>query len=451
MKACFINPPIRDFYYTSIRRQPLGILYLMSFLEQTGCQVSLINSHSLKKHLLPLPSEFSYLKKYLDSQDRMLSFPFKQYCHFGLSYDEIKCRIAASGADVFFISSSFTPYYEESDEIIAAVREVKPEAAVVIGGCHATLYPEYFLQDGGADFVIRGEGEEASAALLGCLETGDDLSRVPNLAYKKGSGTVMNEMRLIDDIDRLPFPARRFLVERDFKAYKRKAASMITSRGCPNRCGFCSARAVWRGSYRVRSVESVLAEVSECEGQFGVTMINFEDDNIFADRVRAAAILEGLVSMNEKSGARLDFTAMNGVSLEKIDEDIVGLMSRAGFRELNLSLMSHSADLQKKHARPFDSKGFARIAAAGRALGMNVRAYFILGLPGQTADEVRDTINFLKRLDVKLFPSVYYNVFSPKQEWKMQRSSAFYNETDELSRDDLVRLFNECRAIHTRS
>jgi len=445
MKTCFIVPPIRDFYYTSIRRQPLGILYIMSYLEKAGFEVSLINSHSLKKHPLPIPREFSYLRRYIDNPDPPLSFPFKQYYHFGLHYDELRRRIAASEAKVFFISSPFTPYYQETDEVIAAVRTVKPEATVVLGGCHATLYPEYYLQTGAADFVIQGEGEEGSAELLRCLESDNDLSRVPNLIYNNGAGIIRNEIRSAKDIDSLPFPAREFLGKRDYKAYRHKAVSMITSRGCPNRCGFCSARAVWGGGYRTRSVESVLAEIRECAERFGATMINFEDDNIFAERNRAASMLEGLIAFNQSSGASLDLTAMNGISLEELDEDIVKLMGRAGFRELNISLMSRSPKLQVRHGRPFDSVRFARAARSGRGLGMNVRAYFILGLPGQSADEVRDTVAFLKGLDVKIFPSVYYNIHAQQGQWKMQRSSAFYNETEELSRDDLVRLFNECR------
>jgi len=444
MKACFINPPIQDFYYTSIRRQPLGLLYIMSSLESAGFEVSFINSHSLKKHAIPLPEEFSYLVKYMKSSDPALSFPFRHYSHFGLSFAEIGQRIKRSDADIFFIPSLFTPYYQETDRVIAMVREERPEAFIVVGGYHASLYPEYYLRDC-ADFVIQGEGEEGAVALLRCLEADADLSQVQNLIRRDGRRIVRNERRVVADIDRLPHPARRFLAPRDFKAYRTRAASIITSRGCPNRCTFCTSRVIWGPERRERSVDSVLAEIRECVESLGVTMINFEDDNIFASESRAAALLEGLAAYQRQAGTRLDLTAMNGVSLEEIGEGIVKLMRRAGFRELNISLMSRSPELQEKHARPFDSAQFARIARAGQSLGMNVRAYFILGLPGQTRDEVRDTIEFLKRLGVSIFPSVYYNVNAPQSRWKMQRSSAFYNETAELSRDDLVRLFNECR------
>jgi radical SAM superfamily enzyme YgiQ (UPF0313 family) len=445
MKACFINPPIQDFYYTSIRRQPLGLLYIMASLETAGHEVSLINGHSLKRRAIPPPEEFSYLARYIGSGDSALKFPFTRYCHFGMSFDEIQKRIAQSHADVFFISCMFTPYYQESDRVIALARESAPGAIIVVGGYHAALHPEYYLQDGSADFVIQGEGEDGAVALLRALGSGSGLSRVPNLVRRDGHGTVRNERRIIHDIDRLPHPARQYLARRDFRAYRKRSAAMITSRGCPNRCSFCTSRIIWGEGQRVRSTHSVLAEIEQCVREFGATMINFEDDNIFSSPGRAEELLGGLIAYQAKSGIALDLAAMNGVSLEGMDEGTVELMWRAGFRELNISLMSHSGELQAAQERPFDSARFARLARAGRRAGMNVRAYFILGLPGQTAREVRHTIEFLKGLDVSIFPSVYYDVRAPQSQWKMQRSSSFYNETEDLPRDDLVRLFNECR------
>ncbi|OHD66866.1 MAG: hypothetical protein A2176_12420 [Spirochaetes bacterium RBG_13_51_14] len=418
----------------------------MASLAAAGFKTSFINGHSPRKRVINMPYEFQYLMKYREHPDPRLSFPFKNYCHFGMSFSEIEQRIRKTDADIFFIQSQFTPYHQESDRIMDLVKTIKPCARVVTGGCHATLYPEHCLSKAGADFVILGEGEESSVELLRCLDERGDLSQVPNLAYRNGSRVVSTQRRYADDIDRFPFPVRELLLERDFHVYRRKAAAMITSRGCPNRCGFCTVRVIWGADYRTRSAGSVVAEIIDCAERFGVTMINFEDDNLFASRDRATVLLEPLVTFRESSGFRLDLTAMNGVSLEGLDDDIVRLMNRAGFSELNISLMSHSPDLQRRHGRPFDSIQFARIAQAARKLGMNVRAYFILGLPGQTIEEVRETIAFLLDLGVRVFPSVYYDVLVPPDEWKMQRSSAFYTETVDMTRDDQVRLFNECRS-----
>lgn len=445
MRICLINPPIQDFYSTSIRRQPLGILYIISSIKSAGHNVSFINCHSPKKHKLPIPDEFSYLDKYISTSNPDLSFPFKNYYHFGLSFQEIEKQIKSTDADIYFISSLFTPYFQETDEIIHIIKRINPLSKIVVGGYHAALYPEYYLRNFEVDFVIEGEGEQSSVQLLDSLINNKDLLKVPNLAYLVKEGIIKTGKNNIKDINTIPFPSREYLRERDFKMYKTRAVSMITSRGCPNRCDFCTGKIIWGKSYRVRSIESVLSEIDDCIKQFDVKIINFEDDNIFALKSRAAELLKELYNYQRIHDIGLDFTAMNGISIEQLDEEILKLMKQAGFRELNISLVSYSEKLQKLYDRPFNSQKFADIANIAKGLGMNVRSYFILGLPGQTKEEIEDTINFLKGLDVKIFPSVYYNVNTPEDQWKMQRSSAFFNETEHLCRDDLFNLYNGIR------
>lgn len=444
MRACFINPPIQDFYSTSIRRQPLGLLYIMASVGAGGYDVSFINGHSPGKQEIPVPEDFRYLDRYRQSADPDLAFPFKRYRHFGLSFPEIERRVREAAPDIFFISSLFTPYYRECDRIIQIVKRYRPSAPIVIGGYHAALYPEYYLAEAGADFVICGEGEESSLQLLRAIGGEESLSAVSNLAYRENGAIIRNPAGQAGNIDELPCPARGLLMERDFKAYRKKSVAMIASRGCPHRCAFCTSRVIWGNRLRERSVESVVSEIRACVERHGARMINFEDDNLFPSRERAEQLLRGLGEFQDSSGIRLDLTAMNGISIESLDEEILAMMARAGFHELNISLMTHSGGLQDREARPFNSGHFARIAGAARKLGMNVRGYFILGLPGQSAGEVRETVSFMKGLGVRAFPSVYYNVKAPRAEWAAQRSSAFFNETEELSRDDLVRLFNEC-------
>jgi len=445
VRICFINPPIQDFYSTSIRRQPLGILYIISSIKSAGHNVSFINCHSPKKHKLPIPDEFSYLDKYISNSNPALLFPFKNYFHFGLSFQEIEKQIKSTDANIYFISSLFTPYFQETDEVIHIIKRINPISKIVVGGYHAALYPEYYLRNLNVDFVIEGEGEQSSVQLLDSLMNNNDLLKVPNLAYRKKDEIIQTGKNNIQNINTIPFPSREFLKERDFKMYKTRAISMITSRGCPNRCDFCTGKIIWGKSYRVRSIESVLSEIDECINKFDVKIINFEDDNIFAFKSRAAELLKELYNYQRIHDVGLDFTAMNGISIEQLDEEILNLMKQAGFRELNISLVSYSEKLQKLYDRPFNSQKFADIANVAKGLGMNVRSYFILGLPDQTKEEIEDTINFLKKLDVKIFPSVYYNVNAHKDQWKMQRSSAFFNETEHLCRDDLFNLYNGTR------
>lgn len=170
MKIILINPPIEDFYITGIRRQPLGLLYIAAALRSAGYNPSLLNCHSGKKSVMDLPEEFHYLKFYINNPGPELRFPFKNYTHYGMSWQEIETRIKNAPAELYFISSLFTTYYKETERIIEMIRKHNRNAYIAVGGYHPSLYPEYFMNETSADFVITGEGENASVELVRALE-----------------------------------------------------------------------------------------------------------------------------------------------------------------------------------------------------------------------------------------------------------------------------------------
>ncbi len=444
MKITLINPPIEDFYVTGIRRQPLGLLYIAASLQAGGFSPVLLNCHSSKKSVIELPEEFTYLKPYINNADPELRFPYSNYTHYGMSWQEIDRQIRTSPADIYFISSLFTTYYKETERVIEIIRKHAEKAYIAVGGYHASLYPEYFLNNTSTDFVICGEGENSSLELVRAIESGLSINAVPGLVYRENGVIHKNLILSKPDVSLLPYPARDLLLERDFKAYKKNFISMISSRGCPNNCSFCTGKIIWGSGRRERELSDVLNEMKECLFKYKADIINFEDDNIFPSKKRAREFLELLIIEREQNGLSFELAAMNGISLEKIDDEIIVLMKRAGFGELNISLVTHSEDIQRSEGRPFSSEKFKTIAESAKRNGMNVRGYFILGLPGQSLEEIDDTISFLKSIDVKVFPSVYYNIYSSQEEWKTQRSSAFFNESERLSRNDLFRSFNSC-------
>ena len=443
MKICLVNPPVRDFYTTSVRRQPLGLLYIASCVRERGHDVALVNGHSPKHSDLPLPSFFDYLRPFIDHPDRQLRFPFPLYRHYGMSFQEMTRRIKSTQPDMVMVSSLFTPYHHDAEELMKIARDVCPGAVIVAGGHHPTLHPEYLLSENLADFIIAGEGEVPAARLADVMENGGSLNDVPGLVWMD-KGTIHRNKLFHPDIDDLPFPARDLLSRRDFSFYRTKMVSILAGRGCPHNCAFCTARSVFGAGRRSRHTESIIAEIEQCVDHYETNVINFEDDNIFADKSRAEDLLNSMADFRKKKNKELDLTAMNGISIEHVDDSIIGLMADAGFREINISLVSASREVQKSSGRPFDSNRFSHVVNAAKKMDLNIRAYFILGLPDQTGDEIEQTISFLENMNVQYFPSVYYDVTSPRNEWAMQRSSAFYNETEHLKREDLVRWFNRC-------
>ena len=157
-----------------MRRQPLGLLYIASALKDRGHIVSLINCHTPKSSTIDFPEEFAYLKKYLYS-DEDLKFPFNNYNHFGMSFQEIDRQIKQSEAEIFFISSLFTTYYQEVCKIISIIKSRKKNCIIVVGGYHAALYPEFFLKTCEVDYVITGEGDISAVKLLNCMNDDEDI------------------------------------------------------------------------------------------------------------------------------------------------------------------------------------------------------------------------------------------------------------------------------------
>ncbi len=443
MKICLINPPIEDFYITRVRRQPLGLLYIAACLRDAGYTPELLNCHSVKKSILNLPEEFNYLKKYILHPEPEFRFPFRDYSHYGMSWQEIESRIKNIRADIYFISSLFTTYYQETEKVISIIRKHSKNAVIAVGGYHPSLHTEYFLRETETDYVIKGEGEIAAATLVKVLDRGGVPENVPGVISRMSKNDLLPTGES-PDINMLPLPARDMLLQRDFNAYRNKFVSMITSRGCPNRCRFCTGKTVWGNRYRGRDVSAVIHEIIECNEKYGAGIINFEDDNLFPSQKRAMALLSEIIAMKKSKGIEVEFTAMNGISLERIDEKVISFMKEAGFRNIDISLVSQSSEVQEMNFRPFDSDKFRRIAEEAKKNGLKVRGYFILGMPGQDREEIEETIKFMKGLEILVFPSVFYNVFTSREEWKMQRSSAFYNETPGLERGDLIRYFNIC-------
>lgn len=431
MKIILVNPPIEDFYITSVRRQPLGLLYLASVLKNNGHEVELINCHTPKKHFVELPNEFSYLMEFKNRKEKLYKFPFGEYQRFGMSREAVDISIKRAKADLFLVSSLFTTYYEEVEEIVGIIKKYHSESIIAAGGYHPSLFPEQFIRRTEVDAVIVGEGESGVLKLIELINNG--------LLEKK---MILRTDKFISKLDELPFPDRALLKDRDFNFYRKKGAAIVASRGCPNKCSFCTSRMFWGGNYNLRSLDNIIGEIDECVKRYGVEQFNFEDDNLFNNKDRAVNFLDSIVAYQKNNKIKLDLSAMNGVSIENLDKEVIELMSYSGFSELNISLVTSSVKQQKKLGRPFSTLKFSEIALAAKNAGMNVRAYYILGLPNQEKSEILDTINYLSDLNVQSFPSVYYNITEKENEWKVQRSSAFYNETEYLSREDLIYLFN---------
>ncbi|NUM69018.1 B12-binding domain-containing radical SAM protein [candidate division KSB1 bacterium] len=452
-KVLLIQPPVEDFYQTSIRTLPVGLLYLAGSLQQNGIAVEILDCQATpQKHIIPPPPEFAYLKRYY--QPGNLS-PWKLYSHFrhyGLPWEDIRERIRRSGADVIGISSLFTPFYREALRVAALAKEIDRSRPVILGGAHVNACPAQVLADPNVDFILLGEGERTLPELVTALR--DD--RLAALAGLRGVGYKVNgSLRLPS----LPLPARELIDAERYRLGRQRMTMLITSRGCPYHCTFCSIFLTAGRRFRVRSINSIIDEMKLCRERFGTGVFDIEDDNFTYDQKRASRLLAAIRA--EFGPDQIELLAMNGISAANLSESLLAEMQAAGFRHLNLALVADAPARQRQLKRPGATFHFDRIVGRGAELGFRQVNYLILGLPGATILEMITAIIHLMERPVLIGPSVFYatpGTASYEQcraaglltspELALQRSSCFPVETPEFSRRDLVTLFRICRLLN---
>ncbi len=463
MKILLIQPPVEDFYQTTIRTLPVGLLYLASSLQAAGFEVEILDCQATaQKRVLELPAEFHYLKRYYRTENLN---PFKLYGHFrhyGLAWEDIRDRIRSSRAELIGVSALFTPFYREALRVAAIAKELDAARPVILGGAHVNACPEQVLSDRNVDFILLGEGERTLPELVRALHEGRyaAFDSICGLGYKAGGKLhVPSHGDLIADLESLPYPARELIDPSRYALGGKKLTMLVTSRGCPYHCTFCSIFLTAGRQFRVRSLNSIIDEMKLCRTRFGAEIFDIEDDNFSFDQKRAARIL---AAIHEEFGeGQIELLAMNGISAANLSAPLLHEMKRSGFRALNLALVT--SDKQQQHAtkRPGSTSHFDHIVQKSAELEMEMVNYLILGLPDSTITEMIASIIHLMERPVLIGPSVFYATpgtesfqqcvargLLPSTELALQRSTCFPVETENFSRLDLVTLFRICRWLN---
>ena len=450
-KILLINPPIEDFYQTEKRQQPIGLRYIQAVLRKAGFETELIDClDSREKRTIPLPAHLGYLKKYYPPNDLSPFKLFTHYRHFGLSFDLLEKRICSAQPDFIGISVNFTPYFDMALKAAQVCKSIFPGIPIIAGGHHATSEPASVLNSGFFDYVVLGEGELSFLKLMYVLSEDniDELNKIDGFAFRNENSIQISAPTIfIENLDTIPNP------EMDDSI-----GMIITSRGCPKNCNFCSISKVMGKKVRFRSIDSVLHEM-EFGIKNGVFNFDYEDDNLTINPKRAKQLFEGII--NRFKDRSLKLSALNGILTDTLDEELVQLMSRAGFEWLNIPLVSGSQGMHEKIKRFQSRQKFDKVISWARKYKLKVVAYLIVGLPEDTLDQMIEDIIYLAYQPVLIGPSIFYpppgsvtffncidkNYISGK-DFTLYRSSALPVETENFSRRDLITLFRLVRTIN---
>lgn len=264
----------------------------------------------------------------------------------------------------------------------------------VVGGPHASALPAETLRDTGADFVVSGEGEGPLLELARGLDSGADLSAVKGLAFMRNGAAVINERPEPLPADSLPIPDRTLLKLELYGGYTTPGvpaggAVMFTSRGCPYDCGFCASRAVSGGRHRRRSLDGVMEEVDYL-ASLGFSHITIDDDTLTSDKARTLDFCSRMAArgLTWNCAARVD----------RMDRETMAAMRDSGCVKIAFGVESGSQrvlDFIGKGINPGMARGCFALA---RELGVVSQAFFMVGHPEETGEDLLATERLIREL-----------------------------------------------------
>ncbi|MBU1912031.1 MAG: B12-binding domain-containing radical SAM protein [Candidatus Omnitrophica bacterium] len=386
-KVLLIMPPAAiAAEYTKEIQPPLGLAYIAACLEKTY-QVRILDAAC---------EGWAQEKK---GPGNLITY--------GLPFENIKETIEDFKPDVVGVSCLYSMQHKNAHKVCEIAKTVNKNILTIMGGAHPTSLPEKTLEDKNVDIVILGEGDFSTKELLDTADKGENISHIDGIAFREAEKIKVNpKTTFINDLDSIPFPARHLLpMQKYFSINMPHGVSsrfspntpLITSRGCPANCIFCSIHSIWGYKYRARSVENIIQELKSLKDTYGICEIQFEDDNLTFDKKRAGRLFDLMIE--EKLG--ISWTTPNGVAMWSLDKELLLKMKQSGCYRLCLAIESGDQKmLYETIKKPLDLNKVKELVRWINLYRFETDAFFVVGFPNETKEQLENTFKFAHRLKV---------------------------------------------------
>jgi radical SAM superfamily enzyme YgiQ (UPF0313 family) len=364
MKVLLIDPPHRLFPGLRMWAPSFGLLQLAAYLEREGVEVKVVDATTLQH-------------------------PWR----------DLASLVSASKAEIIGITCSATSLSPEAIQTLYLCRRLSPQSVIVAGGSHFTLMAETILQEvKELDYIVLGEGEIVFSRLLKKLWSGEDGKDAQGVAYRDNGKIIRNGRGpTISSLDSLPLPAYH-LINMESEAYYwhgmgRRAFGLSTSRGCGDRCAYCSETRFWEGIWRGRGGKKVVEEISFLYHQHGKSLFVFNENTFNWSRRRMEEFLDEL----GKSGLRIHFWFQSRIKDILRDEDLIPEMKRLGLYEVMLGIESIHPNVldryEKRQSREMAQKAIDIL----RKNDIMVMANIMFGDWEDSEETLKEVFRFVKR------------------------------------------------------
>ncbi|MCL4430246.1 MAG: B12-binding domain-containing radical SAM protein [Candidatus Bathyarchaeota archaeon] len=389
MKVLLVNPP-QTFYPGSdppAGNLPLGLMYIAAVLQKNGYAVEIMDA-------------FMAGAEFEEKNGEAVTI--------GLPLKRIEEEIRSRNPDIVGIAGPFTSQIGHAIAVSKAAKEANPNILTVVGGPHITLVPKEFLEEAKTvDIAVTGEGEYAMLEIAQYFEGKKSLSEIKGIVYRQNGAVTVNERRpFIEDLDELPYPAYD-LVDMEsylnpkkigYRSFQNRAVSMVTSRGCPFNCCFCAVHLHMGQGFRAHSAEYVLNHIQFVVDKYKVKNIFFEDDNLTLDLKRFEAICDGIISRKIKIG----WETPNGVRADCLNLELLRKMKQSGANSIFVGVESGDQRiLDKVICKSLDLNRVVEFAKNAKEIDLKTGAFYIIGFPGETKENMQRTVDFALMLKRK--------------------------------------------------
>lgn len=385
MKFLLLRPGDRRkknkfFIFSPLTHPPLGLLYLGAVLEHAGHEVEVLDFHA---------------------ED--------------ISKEQLKDSLIPSDAVGM---SVYTPDLRFAVDVSRTIKEIDPEIPLIIGGPHCIFYQRNSLiSNPYADICVVGEGEQPILDIAQYLQGTKNLSNIHGIYYRKNNSIKSGKsLQIIDDLDELPFPARHLVDKYDYGDFpfgyklKKRVTALITSKGCPFSCRFCTRynNIVKNWGYRNRSAENVVREIQEIDKNYRSVWI--VDDNFLADNKRAHKIFDGLIQIGTDVELYIE-----GARIDSADQALYKKMKKAGVKFIAYGIESGNQEVLDFYNKNITVQQIRETIKLAREMNFLILAVFILGAPIETKEHIDNTIKFACSLpiDFAIFAPLCYLRGSP--------------------------------------
>lgn len=374
MRILLINPPWvrrKDNVWNNVASvmPPLGLAWMAAVLEHDGHKVCILDAHAERVDLDHFPS---YLR---------------QLGQFEL--------VGITATTALIINGL---------EIARMVKSQLPHAMIILGGVHPTVLPDEVLTEPAVDLVVRGEGERT----ISQLAAEKPLEQIQGISFRFGQAIRHNpDQDLIEDLDSLPMPAYHLLPMDKYHpaigaAKRRPAVSMLATRGCPGRCTFCYR--IFGKRLRVRSGRKIAEEAKFLQDNYGIKEICFYDDTFTILKREVYAFCQALEDL------KTDLTWSCFSRTDTVDEQLLMRMKQSGCHQVMYGIESASAEILSKIGKRTNVEKSEHAVRITQKVGLDVRAAFMIGNPGETEHTMKEMLTFAIRLDPEL---VNFNITTP--------------------------------------